>query len=73
MPRSVFIDKTVKALGTDFCVRSVESDGLAYFLDPKFIPTTRLLTTQELESLASSHVESSLVDMSMTKEVLNSS
>ncbi|XP_024019577.1 uncharacterized protein LOC21389922 isoform X2 [Morus notabilis] len=52
MPRSVFIDKTVEALGTEFSVRSVKSDGLASFLNTKFSPSTRLLTRQELEAAA---------------------
>lgn len=61
MPRSVFINKTVEAVETDFSVRSIEPNGLASLCNAKFCPTTRLLTRQELEAAAfASQVKSSL-------------
>ncbi|KAL5544499.1 hypothetical protein UlMin_008283 [Ulmus minor] len=50
MPRSMFIDRTIEALETDFSLRCIEPNGMASFLDEKFRHSTRLLTRQELEA-----------------------
>ncbi|XP_062028102.1 uncharacterized protein LOC133744017 isoform X1 [Rosa rugosa] len=50
MPRSVFIDKTVEAISTEFSVNSEETDPFG--TNSKFVPSTRLLTRQELEEVA---------------------
>ncbi|KAM6584606.1 hypothetical protein CsatB_011608 [Cannabis sativa] len=60
MPRSLFIDKTVEALETDFTVRSIEPNGLQALLNTNFCPSTRLLTKKELDVAAfASQIESS--------------
>ena len=60
VPRSVFIDKTVEALETDFSVRSVEPNDLLSLLNTNFCPSTRLLTRKELDAAAfASQTESS--------------
>ncbi|XP_004307170.1 PREDICTED: putative lipoate-protein ligase A [Fragaria vesca subsp. vesca] len=51
MPRSVFIDKTVKAISTEFSVYSEQTDP--FKISSNFEPSTRLLTRQELEEVAS--------------------
>lgn len=50
MPRSVFINKTVEAIGTQFSVKSEQSDPIE--TNSNFVPSTRLLTRQELEEVA---------------------
>ena len=52
MPRSVFIDETVKAIGNHFSVKPLDLDVNAVaadVADAKFVHTTRLLMKQELE------------------------
>ncbi|KAL6994208.1 hypothetical protein U1Q18_012315 [Sarracenia purpurea var. burkii] len=51
MSRSVFIDKTVKALGNYFAVKPVGLDIDTAIHDPKIVHSTRLLIRQELEEL----------------------
>ncbi|XP_008239929.1 PREDICTED: lipoate-protein ligase LplJ [Prunus mume] len=61
IPRSVFLDKTVDALGTQFSVRSEQLDAFEATSNINFVPSTRLLTRQELEEAAfGSHAESTL-------------
>ncbi|KAH0975721.1 hypothetical protein GBA52_017620 [Prunus armeniaca] len=61
IPRSVFLDKTVDALGTQFSVRSEQLDAFEATSNTKFVPSTRLLTRKELEEAAfGSHAESTL-------------
>ncbi|PQP93122.1 hypothetical protein Pyn_31177 [Prunus yedoensis var. nudiflora] len=52
IPRSVFLDKTVDALRTQFSVRSDQLDAFEATSNTKFVPSTRLLTRQELEEVA---------------------
>ncbi|BBH03963.1 light-harvesting chlorophyll-protein complex I subunit A4 [Prunus dulcis] len=61
IPRSVFLDKTVDALRTQFSVRSEQLDAFEATSNTKFVPSTRLLTRQELEEAAfGSHAETTL-------------
>ncbi|XP_057486856.1 uncharacterized protein LOC130772960 [Actinidia eriantha] len=56
MPRSVFIDKTVKAIGNHFYVKPLDLDVNAIASDDddvKFVHTTRLLMKQEIEEALS--------------------
>ena len=48
MLRSVFIDRTIKALEIHFSVRLVELEALETNLNFKFAHPTKLLTEQEL-------------------------
>ncbi|XP_050121275.1 uncharacterized protein LOC126598930 isoform X2 [Malus sylvestris] len=52
IPRSVFLEKTVEALGSQFSMRSEQSDAIERTSSTKFVPSTRLLTRQELEEAA---------------------
>ncbi|KAK9278393.1 hypothetical protein L1049_027958 [Liquidambar formosana] len=53
LPRSVFIDGTIKAVGSQFSVRSIPSEAIETPSKSEFAPSTRLLTNQELEAAAS--------------------
>ncbi|TQD79194.1 hypothetical protein C1H46_035232 [Malus baccata] len=55
IPRSVFLEKTVEAIGTQFSVRPELSDTIEATSNTKFVPSTRLLTRQELEEAAAFH------------------
>ncbi|XP_030473521.1 uncharacterized protein LOC115691089 [Syzygium oleosum] len=48
--RSDFIDRTIRALGTHFSVEPEELEAIQSVPSTKFSPSSRLLTTQELES-----------------------
>lgn len=50
VPRSVFIQKTVEAISAEFSVESEHTDP--FETNSKFVPSTRLLTRQELEEAA---------------------
>ncbi|KAL9684225.1 hypothetical protein QQ045_021660 [Rhodiola kirilowii] len=52
MPRSIFIDKTIDALNSHFILSSTPLGEAQSSTDPKFEPSTKLLTTQELETAA---------------------
>ncbi|KAE8678512.1 transcription factor TCP15-like [Hibiscus syriacus] len=52
MPRSTFIDKTVEAAGTQFSLRSLELEAIETCLETEFRPSTRFLTSEELEVAA---------------------
>lgn len=52
MPRSVFVDRTIKAVETHFSVRPVELEAMETNLNSKFPHSTKLLTEQELEAAA---------------------
>ncbi|CAL5325842.1 unnamed protein product [Camellia sinensis] len=54
MPRSVFIDETVKAIGNHFSVNRVDLDVDAAAYDAGFNHSSRLLMKQELEEALSS-------------------
>ncbi|XP_034711845.1 uncharacterized protein LOC117934279 isoform X2 [Vitis riparia] len=61
MPRSVFVDRTIKAVETHFSVRPVELEAMETNLNSKFPHSTKLLTEQELEAAAfESHFEKAL-------------
>ncbi|KAJ9677438.1 hypothetical protein PVL29_022432 [Vitis rotundifolia] len=58
MPRSVFVDRTIKAVETYFSVRPVQLEAMETNLNSKFSHSTKLLTEQELEAAAfESHFE----------------
>uniref|UniRef100_A0A7N0VGK3 BPL/LPL catalytic domain-containing protein n=1 Tax=Kalanchoe fedtschenkoi TaxID=63787 RepID=A0A7N0VGK3_KALFE len=52
IPRSIFIDKTIRALSSHFTVSPTTLEEAP--TDPHFEPSTKLLTTQDLETAASS-------------------
>lgn len=61
LPRTIFIDETIKAVGSHFSVRPVQLDTIETPANVKFEPSTRLLINEELESVAStSQLEVSL-------------
>ncbi|KAL3528395.1 hypothetical protein ACH5RR_007717 [Cinchona calisaya] len=52
LPRSNFIDGTIHALGSHFSVKQMKIEAIESPLNTEFIPTSRLLTKQELEEAA---------------------
>lgn len=61
MPRHVFIDETIKAVETQFSVRSLELEAIEIPFDKQFPYSTRLLTVHELETAVSaSQLENSI-------------
>ncbi|GMH21934.1 hypothetical protein Nepgr_023777 [Nepenthes gracilis] len=52
MPRSAFIDGTIKAAGSHFSLRSIHLEEIESLASTKFTPSSRLLTRQELEVAA---------------------
>lgn len=61
MPRSVFVDRTIKAVETHFSVRPIELEAVETNLNPEFAHSTRLLTDEELVAATfESHFEKSL-------------
>ncbi|XP_031377275.1 uncharacterized protein LOC116192774 isoform X2 [Punica granatum] len=53
LSRLTFIERTVNALGTHFSLKSVDSEANRDSSAVKFVPSTRLLTRQELEEAMS--------------------
>lgn len=53
MPRSVFIDRTVKAIESHFLAKPVDLDVDTAVHDAEFVHSTRLLTNNELEEAVS--------------------
>ncbi|KAF8390142.1 hypothetical protein HHK36_024664 [Tetracentron sinense] len=54
LPRSAFIENTIKAVGTYFSSRSIQSEAIDTSPDTAFPHSTKLLTKQELEAVFSS-------------------
>lgn len=52
LPRSVFIDGTIRAAGSHFSVKPIELEATKTPSSTKFEPSTKLLTNQELEAAA---------------------
>ncbi|KAF3952490.1 hypothetical protein CMV_021958 [Castanea mollissima] len=52
LSRSVFIDRTIEAAKTHFSVRSTDLEAIETTANTKFCPSTKLLTMQELETVA---------------------
>ncbi|KAF8378694.1 hypothetical protein HHK36_030043 [Tetracentron sinense] len=60
LPRSAFIERTVKAVETHFSVRSMQLEAIGTFPDATFSHSTKLLTKQELEAFYSLQFDNSL-------------
>ncbi|GLT43565.1 hypothetical protein SLA2020_175040 [Shorea laevis] len=57
MPRTIFIDKTVEAAGTEFSLRPIRLEGIETHYESEYRPSTSLLTEQELKSDIASEQE----------------
>lgn len=60
LPRSAFIEGTIKAAGTHFSLRSIPLDAIESCATANFAPSSKILTTQELEAAIDSEYESLL-------------
>lgn len=68
MPRSVFIDRTVEAVETQFFVRPVQLEAAMEEtgLNSKFVHSTKLLKEQELEAAGlESHFKKKTLSLSL--------
>ncbi|GLU12388.1 hypothetical protein SLE2022_290730 [Rubroshorea leprosula] len=57
MPRTIFIDKTVEAAGTEFSLRPIRLEEIETHYESEYRPSTSLLTDQELKSDIASEQE----------------
>lgn len=48
MPRSEFIERTIKAIGTQFSVMPVSKESIDVPSDSEYVHSTRLLTEKEI-------------------------
>ena len=60
LPRSAFIEGTIKAAGTHFLLRFVSCDAIESSASANFTPSSRMLTKQELEAAIDAEPESLL-------------
>lgn len=58
LPRSLFVEKTTKALETHFSLQPVNSETIGAVHEGGFVHTTSLLTKQELKDALASSPES---------------
>lgn len=57
LPRSAFIDGTIKAAATHFSLRSIPLDEIDYVATSNFSPSSRILTRQELQAAVDAESE----------------
>lgn len=55
LPRSAFIVRTIKAVESQFSVRFVPLNEIESLDSTEFVPSSRILTTEELEATIQAH------------------